>query len=247
MLPLRINGPEWRVLRPHTPGQREITCAPAQVAEGCPFWDCGRPMALITCEDCGKSISDRAPSCPHCGAPGATAHPPPLPPPLHQPTAAALALAKGNRKMGIGQKILAGFFGSIALILIIGAIGGKTPAPSGGSMSQTPTPPQKEIVRATAQELFDAYESNEVATDIRLKGKIIEISGSVQSIDKSVFDSMFVSLQTRNQFMPTKVQPNKQDESKIAGLRRGQQVVFQCQRIKRWVGSPMGEDCVLFH
>jgi hypothetical protein len=26
-------------------------------------------MALITCEECGKSISDRASSCPHCGMP----------------------------------------------------------------------------------------------------------------------------------------------------------------------------------
>lgn len=26
-------------------------------------------MALIACDECGKSISDRAPSCPHCGLP----------------------------------------------------------------------------------------------------------------------------------------------------------------------------------
>lgn len=26
-------------------------------------------MALITCPDCGKHISDRAPTCPHCGRP----------------------------------------------------------------------------------------------------------------------------------------------------------------------------------
>jgi len=26
-------------------------------------------MPLIICEDCGKEISDRAPACPHCGAP----------------------------------------------------------------------------------------------------------------------------------------------------------------------------------
>jgi hypothetical protein len=208
-------------------------------------------MALITCEDCGRSISDRAPSCPQCGAPSIHAPfaPPPLPsgpPPLQQPTAAALALTKGERK-GFGKKILIGFFGGVALIFVIGAISDKTPAPSGVTNPQPYVPPQKEIVTATAQELFDAYESNEVATDIRLKGKIIQISGRVQSIDKSVFDAMFVSLETRNQFMPTKVRPNKQDESKIAALRRGQNVVFRCQRIQRWVGSPMGEDCVLFN
>lgn len=26
-------------------------------------------MALITCPDCSREVSDRAPACPHCGAP----------------------------------------------------------------------------------------------------------------------------------------------------------------------------------
>lgn len=26
-------------------------------------------MALIKCEDCGKEVSDKAASCPNCGAP----------------------------------------------------------------------------------------------------------------------------------------------------------------------------------
>ena len=26
-------------------------------------------MALIDCPDCGRRVSPRAPSCPHCGAP----------------------------------------------------------------------------------------------------------------------------------------------------------------------------------
>ena len=28
-----------------------------------------KSMALIKCYECGKEISDKAPSCPHCGAP----------------------------------------------------------------------------------------------------------------------------------------------------------------------------------
>jgi hypothetical protein len=121
-----------------------------------------------------------------------------------------------------------------------------TPAPTKTDLATNK--PERAIVTATAQELFDAYEANEVATDIQLKGKIIEISGRVQSIDKNILDAMFVSLETRrNPFMPAKVRPNRQDESKIAALRRGQHVVFRCQRIQRWVGSPMGEDCVLIN
>lgn len=32
-------------------------------------------MALITCSDCGASVSDRAPACPKCGAPIAAGGP----------------------------------------------------------------------------------------------------------------------------------------------------------------------------
>lgn len=31
-------------------------------------------MALVTCEDCGRDVSDRAPACPNCGAPVASAY-----------------------------------------------------------------------------------------------------------------------------------------------------------------------------
>lgn len=36
-------------------------------------------MALVNCEDCGREVSDRAPACPNCGAPIATAADPNLP------------------------------------------------------------------------------------------------------------------------------------------------------------------------
>ncbi|MCP1915897.1 hypothetical protein J2R96_008377 [Bradyrhizobium elkanii] len=203
-------------------------------------------MALITCEECLKSISDRAPACPHCGNPRTAAAPASShSPPPQQPTAAAAALAKTNRDSSFGRKAMFGVFGVFAIIVIAGKLGGQTEQPRSAPQSSAPTP-QKEVVAASAQDLFDAYQSNEVATDLRLKGKIIQISGRIQSIDKSVFDSMYISLETSNQFMPTKVKPIKQDESKIAQLSRGQQVVFRCQSIHRWVGSPMGEDCLLY-
>lgn len=41
-------------------------------------------MALIGCGECGKQISDKAPSCPHCGAPGGEKT---KPLPLEQPQA----------------------------------------------------------------------------------------------------------------------------------------------------------------
>src|SRR4051794_3554799 len=44
-------------------------------------------MALVRCEECQQTVSDKAASCPHCGAPqGFQAHPPALPPLLQADT-----------------------------------------------------------------------------------------------------------------------------------------------------------------
>jgi hypothetical protein len=107
------------------------------------------------------------------------------------------------------------------------------------------TKAEAEVISFTAKDLFDAYDSNEVATDISLKGKIVQVTGRVQSINKDVFDSIYVNLATPNQFMSAAMHVVKSEEAKMAALRKGQSVVFRCPKMQRWVGSPSGSDCVL--
>ncbi|WP_144030654.1 OB-fold protein [Bradyrhizobium japonicum] len=110
-----------------------------------------------------------------------------------------------------------------------------------GIVSGSPT----EVVRVTAVDLFRQYDDNEVATDNRLKGKIIEVSGRVQSINKDFLDHVYVTLATPNQFMSASMHVPKSEEPKMAELRKGQAVALRCLKMKRWVGSPSGDDCVL--
>jgi tRNA_anti-like/GYF domain 2 len=118
-------------------------------------------------------------------------------------------------------------------------------APARDSAVEKESAPPAKILRYTAQEILDAYEANEVATDNRLKGYIIEISGIVQSIDKNAWDTMYVRLKADNQFNSANMKVDAKDEAKIAALRRGQSVVFRCAKMVRWVGSPTGENCLL--
>lgn len=69
-------------------------------------------MALISCAECGKEISDKAPQCPHCGAPCAVVQPP----------VQAVEKKGGMLKWVIGIPI-----GIFLLILIIGSIVGNSP------------------------------------------------------------------------------------------------------------------------
>jgi hypothetical protein len=102
-----------------------------------------------------------------------------------------------------------------------------------------------EVVSVYADRLFDDYGRNEVATDLSLKGKIVEVKGHVKSIDKSLFDSMYVVLETGNQFDSAQMHVIPSQEDKIAALRKGQFVVFRCSKMTRILSSPVGNDCVL--
>jgi hypothetical protein len=83
----------------------------------------GKRMALITCEDCGKSISDRAPSCPHCGAPGAAVSTKMDHIPITHPTQAAIAPTKSRPGLTIFLSVVA----VIALIILIAGSPTTTP------------------------------------------------------------------------------------------------------------------------
>jgi hypothetical protein len=172
-------------------------------------------------------------------------------PALAEPEPAKPALAEPDwaAKLPLRPFLLLG----AGIIAVTWLIYGGTNDPNKQTANSTASDPRDkvrfaaptEVLRFSAQEILNAYESNEVATDNRLKGHIIEISGVVQSIDKSVWDTMYVRLQTNNQFKSADMKMDAGEESKVATLRRGQSVVFRCQSMVRWVGSPTGHDCVL--
>lgn len=103
----------------------------------------------------------------------------------------------------------------------------------------------REVVRVSAMSLFREYDQNEVATDMRLKGKIVEINGRVTAINKDFMDVAYVELQTPNQFMSATVRPINSDIDKVSRLRKNQLVTFRCEKMERFMGSPSGKKCML--
>jgi len=102
-----------------------------------------------------------------------------------------------------------------------------------------------EVITVSAMNLFREYERNEVAADLRLQGKIVEIQGTVTGINKDFWDSVYVTLRTPNEFMSADVRPINSDIEKIARLRKGQLVTFRCEKMMRFAGAPSGSKCVL--
>ncbi len=77
-------------------------------------------MPLIACPDCGKQVSEQAPSCPQCGRPIATQpSPAPVPAPAFPtPTQVVVHQPQNSASGGFGQ----GFgcvFGVIAAVIVL--------------------------------------------------------------------------------------------------------------------------------
>lgn len=140
------------------------------------------------------------------------------------------------------------------LTLIIGG-GSQNPpaqavAPAGQAQASAPpsapakaSEQTKPVHKTTAPQLARDYHDNEVAADEKMKGKIIEVSGTVQSIDKSFTDSIVIALRTGNEFMAAHMNMDDSEKDKAMTLKRGAKVVIRCERMARTMGSPYGSDC----
>jgi hypothetical protein len=96
----------------------------------------------------------------------------------------------------------------------------------------------------SAVDLFNAYDENEVATDEKLKGVIIEITGTVQSIDKDFMDDINISLRSTNEYMPVNLTMEKSEKETAINLRKGQKITARCKQISKTMGSPYGRKCI---
>lgn len=150
-------------------------------------------------------------------------------------------------------KWVIGIFFAMGLLTII--IGGGSQKPSVESTAASgpataPPPAQnkapeqaKPVHQTTAQQLARDYHDNEVAADEKMKGKVIEVSGSVQSIDKSFTDTIVIALRTGNEFMAARMDMDDSEKNEAMTLKRGAKVVIRCERMARIMGSPSGSDC----
>jgi hypothetical protein len=106
-------------------------------------------------------------------------------------------------------------------------------------------PVAKTVFETTAQQVKDAYDTNEVAADDIFRGKTIRVKGTVEAIDKDFTDDVVINLATDNQFEPFRATMEKSEKPASAKLRKGQKVSIDCDKLSRIVGSPMGSSCIL--
>lgn len=171
-------------------------------------------MALIKCHECGRDVSDTAPSCPNCGA---------------KPNA---------RKLPTSARVFIAVLGAIAVFAIFGDHGNGT---MGASSTQTAPSPLGSI---GIDVLYRAYQENSVAADLEYKGRRYYVTGTVRDINTSITGSPYVVLENPfNTFMGAHMKFHDGGKALLSTLSPGSSIRGNCVITGDVAKVPMMSDC----
>lgn len=119
---------------------------------------------------------------------------------------------------------------ALILIFISGSMTGKeTINEARNSVKQEATineNKQKEIVQISAMVLTREYEENAIATEDKYKDKILEVSGIIESIDRDILSTAYITLKGANYRSVQCMFPLSEEKS-LGVLKKGQSVVVR--------------------
>lgn len=166
------------------------------------------------CPKCHEDIQSVAKTCKHCGA--------------------------DLRNWFVRHKIITG----LLMLFIIGVIASSSGNNESETPSNTPTAsvsgdttdqeapakaPEPSTIKITATELYSAYEANEIAADAAYKGNLLEVTGTLGSIAKDIFDNPYLALKTQNAFGSVHCQLKDSEQAKAADLKTGSRITVRGQ------------------
>lgn len=99
-------------------------------------------------------------------------------------------------------------------------------------------------ISVSSQQLFNAYQANEIAADEQFKGKPLLVTGTVDSIDKGPFGGFYLRLATSNPFMSTMCDMENSEKQDLMNLSKGERTRVLCKGGGMTMGSPSLRDCV---
>jgi hypothetical protein len=103
---------------------------------------------------------------------------------------------------------------------------------------------QLEADRLTAQQIYAAYQANEIAADGLFKGKTVEFAGNVRDIGKDVLGSPYLTLETGSEAWGSlQAMFPRSSESQLASISKGQRVILQCRCDGKIMLNVILRDC----
>ncbi len=96
--------------------------------------------------------------------------------------------------------------------------------------------------KMTANQLYEAYEQNEVAADMKFKGKIVVTSGELQDINRDILGTAYIIIGGGEFVEGVQCSFTKSSEAVIAKLKKGQQVTAK-GKVTGKMGFVQVENC----
>jgi len=201
------------------------------------------------CQKCGNEIDEKAVACPHCGNVLAPSKKPMssgiviLLLFLFFPVGLYLMWAKTNWSKV--AKIIVTVV--IALVAVASLAESETDTPQKDPITPSASQSQKETIGnqekettgstmavdpyadaivITADDLFAAYDTNEVAADKQYKGKVLKITGTIQDIGKDILDDTYITLDTGDFIYSIQCYFKNNQLDAVAALAKDQEVTL---------------------
>ena len=155
-------------------------------------------MAMKTCKECGTEISSKAKVCPKCG--------------LDQRN-----FLKKHKGLAI----------TLAIVCII-IVGVSSDESNNTVQTESKVSEQKveNVMEVDHLQLHQEYMDNPISADAKYKGKILKLTGTVGTIDREIAGNTYITFEI-DFLKGIRVTFKKSEESKVAQLKKGQQVTVQ--------------------
>lgn len=193
---------------------------------------------LVECRACSNPVAKNANKCPHCGA--------------HTPN-------KNNFIAGLVAIVLIGIW-FVAMIISLGGsensegVASST-QPSDSASAPTSTIPEEsepavEYIEVTAEELWAAYQENQVAADLKYGDKLLAVTGYVTDIGKDIVtEAPCVSLDSGSEYNLYPIQcffPKNGDQTNLlASLKDGDKVTVYGKCTGEFIASVQLSKCTI--
>lgn len=177
------------------------------------------------CNECGKVINSKAEICPHCGV-----------------------RQKGTTNSGSSstiKTILKWILIVFLILFVIGFIIGMMEDEGSTYQEDNITSSSNEsVLEVSPQQIYRDYDSNQIAADNKYKGKLLKVTGTVDSINSDFVDEAVVEI-TAGGFLETvSAEGDSNFTNTAATLSKGQEITVLCRGAGEIMGFPMMNDCV---
>jgi hypothetical protein len=134
---------------------------------------------------------------------------------------------------------------AVLVLTVISSLGGSKGSTSTGTQAATQKAAPTPALTVTAFQMASDYKDNQVAADAKYKDKLVEISGSVDTIGEDALETPYIAFATENQYdVINRIQCmfGKDDSAALSNVKKGQKITLQ-GTVSGMLGNIIVNDC----